>query len=138
MKPKLCFLIGTSLSLALDMLYGGWTAELRALVTIMAIDFAAGLLTAAFSKSAKTVSGKLSSSIMWRGLGKKFLSLLIVAACHVLDGYLAINYLMNVAIVSFIANEVLSLMETCSYAGLKVGFLEKVLDILNQKEEKEE
>lgn len=138
MKPKFCFFIGTSISLVIDMLYSGWTAELRALVTIMAIDFAAGLLTAFFSKSAKTDSGKLSSAVMWRGLGKKFLSLMIVAACHVLDSYLGINYLMNVSIVSFIANEVLSLMETCSYAGLKVAFLEKVLDILNQTAEKEE
>lgn len=111
---------------------GGWDALLQVLVSLMAADYASGLIVAAMGKSQKTEYGGLSSKVGAAGLARKGLMLLVVLCAALLDSAMgAANVCRDAAIWFYIANEGLSLLENLGLMG--VPYPEKLKALLGQK-----
>lgn len=123
--------VATALTAAL----GGWDQLLRWLVAAMLLDFAAGLGRA-------ILRGTRSSRLGLRGLVRKVLLLLLVAAGHVLDQVLAhgmaavfqldlqpdVFVVRTFVIYYLLVLELLSVVENLEEAGLRgPAFLRRVL-----------
>ena len=108
-------------------LIGKPTDDLIILIVLMIIDLIVGfLISAIWQKSSKTDSGKLSSSVMFKGITKKFFTLVIVVIAFQLDKLLV-----------FIVEEILSITENIAITGIKIPrIVTKALDVL-EKEVKE-
>lgn len=98
---------------------GGWTDITRALVMVMAIDYATGLIVAANGKSKKTQSGKLSSAAGFKGLLKKGTILGVIALAHLVDQGVGngSSTVRDFACWCYIANDALSILENVSALG---------------------
>jgi toxin secretion/phage lysis holin len=118
---------------------GGWTSDMKALITCMAIDFILGCMIAfVLKKSPKTDSGAGGSQAMWIGLCRKGVTLLIVFVAYQLDLVLKVNYIRTAVIISFIANEVVSIVENSAIIGVPMpAALKKAIDILKSKEKED-
>ena len=102
-------------------LLGGWDATLIALLLVMALDFATGLLVAWNGNSSKTETGGLSSSVSFKGLTKKIAILLLIALAAVLDRAVGTPGVLRLAVSMFYtANEGLSILENVALLGLKL------------------
>ena len=86
------------------------------LVAFMALDMVTGLLAAFVRK-------EICSEIGARGVAKKVLMLILVAVAHVISDkdplHLGID-LGNVVALGYLANEVISIVENCAWAGIPV------------------
>ena len=72
----------------LSWLMGGFDTPVLALVIIMGIDYVMGLMVAGiFHTSPKTPGGGLDSRVGWKGLFRKFATLMIVVVAVFLIGY---------------------------------------------------
>ena len=133
-KLNLCAVAGAIGSI-ITYLFGGWTECMQTLVVLMVIDYITGLIVAAiFKKSQKTDSGGLSSNIGFKGLCKKFVELLIVAAMFRLDILLGIKYLRDLSIIGFALNELISITENSGLMGIPLPpVVTKAIAILNEK-----
>lgn len=105
----------------------------------MCTDYITGLiLSGVFKKSKKTESGGLSSEIGFKGLIKKVCIIICVIVANMLDYVLKTNYIRNVVIISFITNEVISIIENLGLIGVKIPkAIINAIDILKGKEEDE-
>ena len=104
---------------------GGWDSALKALIVFMVLDYLTGVIVAGvFHKSKKTDSGKLSSAAGLKGLAKKVLMLFLVVAGQYLD------YFRNAVIIALITNELISLIENASLAGIEIPVLSKAVEML--------
>lgn len=134
--PKLnsCALAG-ALGSIITYLFGGWTEGMQTLVVLMVIDYITGLFVAAiFKKSQKTDSGGLSSNIGFKGLCKKFVELMIVAAMFRLDISLGNKYLRDLCVIGFALNELISITENAGLMGIPLPpVVTKAIAILNEK-----
>lgn len=110
------------------------TDELMILLLLMIIDLITGtLVSAVWHKSSKTKSGKLSSRVMFKGIVKKILTLVIVVIAYQLDILLNINMIRYIVIIMLIIEEILSIIETITLTGLKVPtIITKALDVLER------
>lgn len=119
-------------------LIGKPTDDLLILIVLMIIDLIVGfLISAIWQKSSKTYSGKLSSSVMFKGIVKKFFTLVIVVIAFQLDKLLVMNVIRHIVIISFIVEEILSITESIVITGIKIPrIVTKALDVL-EKEVKE-
>ncbi len=102
---------------------GGWDMMLRVLVSLMAVDYASGLIVAWMGKSRKTENGYLDSNVGFRGIAKKFLMLLMVAVAAMTDkamggGETTTSVFRSMVIWFYIANEGLSILENLALAGV--------------------
>lgn len=87
---------------------GGWDALLIALTALVVLDYITGVAKAAYSK-------ELSSEVGFKGLLKKIMIFIVVAASFVVQGVTGdILPLREVVIVFFIANEGISLLENAA------------------------
>lgn len=120
-------------------LIGKPTDDLIILIVLMIVDLIVGfLISAIWQKSTKTDSGKLSSSVMFKGIVKKFLTLVIVVIAYQLDILLALNVIRHIVIIAFIVEEILSITENIAITGIKIPtIITKALDVL-EKEVKSE
>lgn len=111
------------------------TDDLRLLLMLMVIDLITGtIVSAVWHKSSKTKSGKLSSRVMFKGIVKKILTLVIVVIAYQLDILLGINIIRYIVIITLIIEEILSIIETITLTGLKVPtIISKALDILERR-----
>ena len=111
------------------------TDELIILLTLMVIDLITGtLVSAVWHKSSKTKSGKLSSRVMFKGIVKKLLTLVIVVIAYQLDILLNIDIIRYIVIISLIIEEILSIIETIALTGIQVpAIITKGLDILERR-----
>lgn len=118
-------------------LFGGWTEDMMTLIIFMAIDFILGLIVAGvFHKSNKSQSGALNSHAGWIGLCKKCVVLLFVLVAHRLDLMLGSDYIRTTAIIGFIANEVISIVENAGLMGVPLpDVIVKAIEVLKHKEE---
>ena len=92
---------------ALSYLYGDMNGLLIALFVAIILDYATGLIKAG-------IKHELSSEIGFKGILKKVLILLIVGLSHVVDRCVGSGETWrNIAIVFYIANEGLSILENC-------------------------
>ena len=100
----------------------------------MGVDFATGFVTAAMGKSKHSETGKLSSTAGWVGLAKKFCILLMVVVAVRIDIMLGTTYIRDAVCIGFCVNELLSIMENTSLAGIPYpDVLKKALDVLQKK-----
>ena len=128
-------LIISSIGTMLINIIGKPTDELMILLLLMIIDLITGtLVSAVWHKSSKTKSGKLSSRVMFKGIIKKLLTLVIVVIAYQLDILLNINMIRYIVIISLIIEEILSIIETITLTGFKVpAIISKGLDILERR-----
>lgn len=137
MKDKLfamCSMIGVVGSMLAEVL-GGWDYAVQTLIIFMAVDFFLGLVCAIFwGKSEKSENGGLSSKACWRGIIKKFSTLLIVVCATYTDKMLSTEYIRNAVVIGFCAAELISICETAGIMGIMPEpvqkVLKKVIDIL--------
>lgn len=132
-KSIVSIVTGTIGSLLINII-GKPTNELMILLMLMIIDLITGtLVSAVWHKSSKTKSGKLSSRVMFKGIVKKILTLIIVVIAYQLDILLNINMIRYVVIITLIIEEILSIIETITLTGLKVPtIITKALDVLER------
>ena len=116
-------------------LIGKPTDDLIILLVLMTIDLIVGfLISAIWQKSTKTDSGKLSSSVMFKGIVKKFFTLVIVVIAFQLDKLLVMNVIRHIVIIAFIVEEVLSITENIAITGIKIPtIITKALDVLEKE-----
>ena len=120
MKETICTAIGVAGSLIAS-LFGGWDTALATLIAFMAIDYITGLIVAGlFHKSQKSGGGALESQAGWRGLCKKGVSLLIVLVACRLDLVMGSNFIRDAAVIAFIANETISIVENAGLMGVYI------------------
>lgn len=122
------------------MAFGGWTEGLTTLLILMCVDYVTGLVVAGiFKASPKTETGGLESRAGWKGLVRKVCTLLIVMVAYRIDVALGTTYLMNAAVIGFIVNELISLVENAGLMGIPMPkAITKAIDILTAKAEIED
>ena len=128
-------LIISTIGTMLINIIGNPTDDLIILLVLMTIDLIVGfLISAIWQKSTKTDSGKLSSSVMFKGIVKKFLTLVIVVIAYQLDILLTMNVIRHIVIIAFIVEEVLSITENIAITGIKIPtIITKALDVLEKE-----
>nr|WP_216367670.1 phage holin family protein [Geobacillus sp. DSP4a] len=99
------------------------------LLALVIVDYLTGI-------AASAVEGKLSSQVGFRGIIRKLLIFVLVAASHLVD--LAIGWNMHVirdAIIFFyIANEFISIVENAGRAGVPIpSVLRKAIELLKDE-----
>ena len=88
MKETISMAVGFAAGL-LSWLVGGFDTPVLALVVCMAVDYVTGLLVAGvFHASPKTASGGLDSRVGWKGLARKFVTMLMVVVANLADALL--------------------------------------------------
>ncbi len=114
-------------------LFGNFDFILKALLSLMILDYITGVGRAFVTK-------KVNSSIGGKGIIKKTIYLCIVAVGVLLDSLLDIDGKLRMFIIySFIFNEILSILENSSAMGIKIpSILYKALEKVNQLEEKDD
>lgn len=136
MKNILCTAAGVAGSFIAS-LFGGWDSGIGTLVLFMCIDFFSGLAVAGiFKKSTKTETGALESKAGFKGLCRKGMTLLFVLIAYRLDLAIGTNYIRNMVIIGFMANELISIVENAGLMGLPPpAVLIKAIDVLKKKAE---
>lgn len=118
-----CASIGAGI---LSYLYGDMNGLLVALFVVIVLDYMTGLLKAGIKK-------ELSSEVGFKGILKKMLILLVVALAHLIDNCVGSGETWrNIAIVFYISNEGISILENAVACGLPVP--KKLREILEQLE----
>lgn len=124
----------------LSWLVGGFDTPILALVICMGVDYATGLIVAGvFHTSPKTSGGGLDSRVGWKGLARKFVTLLIVVVANLADLMLELGYLRDAVIAGFCANECISILENAGLMGIRIPkALAAALEKLSQEGEHEQ
>ena len=114
---------------------GGWDASMQVLVALMVADYVTGILVAAvWHKSTKSASGALDSKAGFKGLLKKAMILLVVWLGVLLDAAMGSEYIRMAAVLFFIGNEGISLLENLGLMGVPYpDFLKKALEALHEE-----
>lgn len=113
----------------LTYLYGNMNGLIIALFVAIVLDYVTGLVKAG-------ILHELSSEIGFKGILKKMLILMVVALAHVIDNCVGSGETWrNIAIVFYICNEGISILENAVACGLPVP--EKLKDVLESMEKKE-
>ena len=117
-------------------LFGGWDAALTTLAIFMAIDWITGIIVAGvFKKSKKTETGALESKAGAKGLFKKVGILLAVMVAVRLDMLSGTTILKDAAVIAFVANEAISIIENTGLMGVQwPAFIKNAIDILQKKQ----
>lgn len=125
----------STMAAALIAALGGWDNALKALIVFMVLDYLTGLLVAVvFKSSPKTESGALCSLVFARGVAKKIMLLIYVAAGLQLDYVLGTSFLRDAVIIAFIASELISITENAGLMGVPMPSpLRKAIDVLQKK-----
>lgn len=98
----------------LSYIYGDMNSLLVTLFVVIVLDYITGLLKAFITK-------ELSSSIGFKGILKKILILCVVGLAHLIDTCVGSGETWrNIAIVFYICNEGLSILENAVTCGLPV------------------
>ncbi|MBQ9736975.1 MAG: phage holin family protein [Clostridia bacterium] len=135
LKLSICTLVGM-MGGAIARLLGGWSEDMATLVIFMSIDFAMGLVVAGiFKKSTKTKTGALDSHESWKGLCKKGVMLAFVMVAHRIDLLLGTDYIRTTAIIGFITNEAISIVENAGLMGLPLPeAIKRAIEVLKGEE----
>jgi len=118
-------------------LYGGWTQGMTTLLMFMAIDYIMGLLVAGiWHKSKKTEDGRLESRAGWKGLVRKGVTMLIVLVAARLDMTIGTTVIRDAAVIGFIANEGISIIENAGLMGVPLpAVIVNALEVLKHQAE---
>ena len=133
MKDTVCTAVGVGVGMV-SWLVGGFDTPILALIICMGADYVTGLIVAGiFHTSPKTKSGGLDSRVGWKGLARKFVTLLIVVVANLADVLLGLHYIRDAVVAAFCANECISILENAGLMGIRIP---KVLtDALEKLEE---
>ena len=139
MRNILCSSIGVITS-CLTYIFGGWNSAMTTLVIFMGIDYMSGLIVAGvFKNSAKTDKGGLSSNVGFKGLIRKGMILLFVLIGARLDLVLNLHTIKNAVIITFLANELLSIVENAGLMGIPIpDAITNGIEMLSKKNNKQE
>ena len=118
-------------------LAGGIDLPIVALIVCMAVDYLTGLIVAGvFHTSPKTAGGGLDSRVGWKGLARKFVTLLIVVVGNLADVLLGQCCIRDAVVIGFCANECISILENAGLMGIRVPrVLADALEKLNREED---
>ena len=121
---------------AISGFFGGWNQACQTLVIFMGIDYISGIAVAGiFKRSSKTESGALSSKYCWEGLAKKIMTLIFVGIGYQVDLLVGTTYIKDCICISFIANELISIIENAGLMGIPIPkVLSNAVDVLKEKE----
>lgn len=135
-KTGILATIGISFGWVCNLL-GGGDAVLKFLLLLMLVDYLTGLAIALiFKKSPKTETGAANSAIGFKGICKKVMMLFMVLIAYKADVMLGLDYIRSSAILAFIINELVSLVENAGLMGVKIPpVLLNLIDVLKSKEE---
>ena len=133
-KDVTCLIIGVVGSF-ITYMYGEWTKELSTLVFFIIVDYLTGVVAAGvFKNSSKSKKGSLSSAAGYKGLMGKAGIGLAVAVLHHVDLIMDTNLFMNTAVIGFIANEFISIIENLGNWGVKFPpVVTDAIELLNKK-----
>ena len=134
MKDTLCTAVGIAAGVC-SWLAGGFDTPILALVLCMGVDYVTGLIVAGvFHTSPKTRGGGLDSQVGWKGLARKFVTLLIVVVANLADMLLELHYVRDAVIAAFCANECISILENAGLMGIRIPkVLTAALDKLSEE-----
>ncbi len=135
-KDALCAALG-ALGAFISAFFGGWSAALTTLVIFMIIDYVTGMIVAGiFHKSEKTKDGTLESRAGWKGLCRKGVSLLVVLIACRLDLLIGTNFIRDTAVIAFIVNETISIIENAGLMGIPIpAVIVSAIHVLKEKAE---
>lgn len=120
MKEGFCTAVGLAAG-AISWLAGGFDLPVLALVICMGVDYLTALIAAGiFHKSPKTAGGGLDSQVGWKGLARKFVTLLMVVVANLADVLLGQHYIRDAVVIGFCANECISILENAGYMGIPI------------------
>lgn len=120
MKTYICSVFGI-VGGFIAYLFGGWDASIITLLIFMLSDYITGLIVAGiFHKSNKTASGNLESRAGWKGICKKFVTLIFVIVANRLDMQMGTTFIRDMVCITFISNELLSLIENAGLMGIPI------------------
>lgn len=128
----------TSFSASLLQSLSGNTEEAAQVADMAIIDMAdnANKMGTSMDKSQKSADGALESRAGWKGLCRKGTTLLVVLVACRLDLVTGSTFIRDAAIIAFIANETLSIIENAGLMGVPIpAIVVKAIDILKQKAE---
>ncbi|PEA78139.1 phage holin family protein [Bacillus wiedmannii] len=110
---------------------GGWDTTLKVLVIMAAIDYLTGVIAAGFN-------GELKSKVGFKGIAKKVVLFLLVAAAAQADAIVGTNSALREAtIFFFIGNELLSLLENAGRMGIPLpSALTNAVEVLGGRSKK--
>lgn len=136
MKETVCAVIGAAVGVG-SWLVGGFDVSVMALMLCMGVDYATGLIVAGvFHSSPKTKGGGLDSQVGWKGLARKFVTLLIVVMANLADLLLEVHYIRDAVIAAFCANECISVLENAGLMGIRIPrVLTAALEKLGEEDE---
>lgn len=134
---ELFYTIMVGIGSALSYFIGGVDTMFTVLCAFLLIDYISGIIVAVvFKNSTKTETGKLNSSVSFKGLCKKVFVLVLVGVAHSLDIALGTNFIRGGVVVAFISNETISIIENAGLMGVPIpAVLRKAIDILQEREE---
>ena len=134
MKEAVCTSIGLVGSMIASLI-GGWDAPMQVLIICMIVDYISGIVVAGvFHASKKSENGALKSSSGLKGLCRKCMILFIIVIMAQVGKVANIDYLRNAAIIGFIANEIISIVENAGLMGVPLPkIVYKAIDILTEK-----
>ena len=132
-KQVISLVIG-ALTTGLLKVIGEPTQDLKILLLLMVIDLIVGFtVSAVWHKSSKTKSGKVSSKVMFKGIVKKILTLVLVVVAYQIDILLGYDVIRHIAIIAFIVQEIISIIENIAITGIKApDIITKSLDVLER------
>jgi toxin secretion/phage lysis holin len=110
--------------------FGGWDILLKAIVIVVVLDYITGIIKAIALK-------QLSSQIGFRGLLKKVLIFIVIAAANVVQWFAAEEIaLREIVIMFFLSNEILSLLENAAiFIPIPPKLKEILLQLRGEKED---
>lgn len=121
--------VGSILGTLFMFLFGSFDFLLKAILTLMVLDYITGVCKSFVKK-------EVNSSIGANGIIKKVVYLCVIALSVLLDQILNMNgSLRNMVIISFIFNEMLSILENSSEIGIKLpNIIYQSLEKINKKD----
>lgn len=102
--------IGAAIGLGISIAVGGMDKMIYALIALMILDYATGIIAACRT-------GQWDSSIGFVGLAKKAVILGVVALCNTVDTAMDTHTLRQMAICAYALNEAGSIVENIDRAG---------------------
>lgn len=134
MKDTISAAVGVAVGM-ISWLVGGLDTPVLVLVICMGVDYVTGLIVAGiFHTSPKSAGGGLDSRVGWKGLARKFVTMLIVVVANLADLLLDVGYIRDAVIAGFCANECISILENAGLMGIRIPkVLTAALDKLNKE-----
>ena len=102
--------IGAAIGLGISIAVGGMDKMIYALIALMILDYASGIIAACRTS-------KWDSSVGFVGLAKKAVILAVVALCNTVDTAMDTHTLRQMAICAYALNEAGSIVENIDRAG---------------------